>query len=167
MKTIVTTVLFALLALAPHSPAAETQNGLQISVAPKTISRNDARYSIYFANSAINRMMALQIIAKNVSTRGMPEGSIVWQILVIGASGGSTLYSGKENLPALKTAASKELLVGSAQITGWRDGTYQRKDKLEYKVLVNHGGAITATVVSTPAFEALATHANRVQPPGE
>ena len=156
-----------LLALAPLALAVETQNGLQVSVAPKTISRNDARYASYFTDRALNRMMALQIIAKNVSTKAMNEGTVEWQILVLSTSGGSTLYSGRERLSALKTAASAELLVGSAQITGWRDASYQRKDKLEYKIIVNHGGAVTATIVSTPAFESLSLHAARVQPPGE
>jgi hypothetical protein len=159
--------LLALLSLTTLLPAVETQNGLQIAVTPKTISRNDARYASYFTDRAINRMMALQIIAKNVSSKAMPEGSVEWKILVLSTSGGSTLYSGREALGPLKTAASAELLVGSAQITGWRDASYQRKDKMEYKIVVNHGGAVTASVVSTPAFESLSMHAAKMQPPGE
>ena len=159
--------LLLLLALAPVVPAVETQNGLQVTVAPKTISRNDTRYATYFTDRSINRMMALQIIAKNVSTKSKPEGTVRWSILVLGASGGSTLYSGTDKLPPLKTAAVGELLVGSAQITGWRDASYQRKDKLEYKIIVSHGDMQTAEIVSTPAFDSLAKHAEKKDAPIE
>ncbi len=157
--------LLVLLGLAVSAPAVETQNGLQLSIAPKTISRNDTRYAYYFTDRAINRMMALQIVAKNVSTKAMPEGSVSWKILVIKSgyynSAPTELYEGTEKLPALKTAASQELLVGSAQITGWRDASSQRKDKLEYKITVTHDGKLTSEVSSVPAFDALAKNATK------
>lgn len=157
------TLLAALIGvmLTPWASAAETQNGLQLSVAPKTISRNDSRYAYYFSDTRINRMMALQVVVKNASSKPMPEGTLDWKILVVSRSGGSTLYSGSEKIPALKTAESKEFLVGSAQITGWRDASYQHKDKLEHQIVVQHSGQQTARVASTPQFETLARHASR------
>jgi hypothetical protein len=152
--------LLALAAAIPPVAAAETQNGLQVTVSPKTISRNDTRYAYYFTDRAINRMMALQITTKNVSMRAFPEGTLEWKILVIGTSGGTpTLYSGTEKLPALKTSASHEVLVGSAQITGWRDASYQRKDKLEHQIVIKHDGKETVRTASTPSFDSIATHA--------
>jgi len=59
------------------------------------------------------------------------------------------------------------LQVSVATKTISRDAAYQRKDKLEFKVTVTHGGSLTAEVVSTPAFEALARNAQRPAPPGE
>lgn len=146
--------------LAPVAWAQKSHNGMQVSVAPKTVSRNDTRYAYYFSDTRINRIMALQVIAKNVSNKAMSEGTLKWKILVISRYGGSpTLYSGSEKLPALKTAESKEFLVGSAQITGWRDASYQHKDKLEHQIVFEHGGQQTAIFESTPQFETLARHA--------
>lgn len=149
------------LALAPWVSAQQTQNGLQVSVAPKTVSRNDNRYAYWFSDTRINRMMALQVVAKNVSSKAMPEGTLEWKILVLGKYGGMTLYTGTEKVPALKTAESKEFLVGSAQITGWRDASYQLKDKLEYEVTILQGGQQTTRVSSTPKFEMMAKHATK------
>lgn len=166
-KPFTLSLLLSLVAIA-GAPAVEfeVQNGLQVAVTPKTISRNDARYASLFATErAINRMMALQIIAKNVSTKTMEEGTVEWKILVLPTGGGATLYTGTTQLPKLKTATSKELLVGSAQVMGWRDASYQRKDKLEFKVTISHGGTPTTEVVSTPAFDQLASTATRAQQP--
>ena len=160
--------LLALFAWPAGVSALETQNGLQIAVAPKTISRNDTRYAYYFTSRSNNRMMALQIVTKNVSIKPMPEGTLEWQILVLRtgygysySSGSSEHYAGTEKLPALKAAASNEVLVGSAQIGGWNDGSTQRKDKMEYKITVKHDGKVTAEVTSTPAFDSIAAHAHK------
>ena len=158
-------LLVLLLAVAQWARAVEPQNGLQVTIAPKTISRNDTRYSGYFTDRAINRMMALQIIAKNVASRALPEGSLEWRILVIKtgyySSPNTDLYSGKEKFAALKTAASNELLVGSAQISGWQGASAQHKDKLEYQIVITHDGKETARITSTPAFDSLAKLANK------
>jgi hypothetical protein len=153
------------LVLSQAAWAQKTQSGLQVSIAPKTISRNDTRYATYFTDTRINRIMALQIVAKNVSNKPMPEGKLYWKILVISRYGSQpTLYTGSENLPALKTAESKEFMVGSAQITGWRDASSQNKDKLEHQITFEQAGQKTAIFESTPQFETLAKHANNATP---
>jgi hypothetical protein len=163
MRTLLAALCVVL--LAPWVSAQQTQNGLQLTASPKTVSRNDTRYAYWFSDSRINRMMALQVVAKNVSSKPMAEGTLEWKIVVISRYGDMTLYTGTEKVPALKTAESKEFLVGSAQITGWRDASYQSKDKLEHEITIHHGGVQTARVSSTPKFEALAKGARRASNP--
>lgn len=165
MKTLAALVV-SLLGVAVLAHGAETKNGVSLSVSKKTISRNDTRYAYYFNDLAIDRIMGLLVNVKNVTPRTMPEGEVEYQILVI-KSGylppNYELYSGKEKLAALKAAQGAELILGSAQVTGWRDASYQRKDKIEYKVTVKIGDEEKVSVVSTNGFDAMAKRARKAK----
>jgi hypothetical protein len=147
----------AVLALA-HAGRAEERNGLSVTVAKKTLDRADRSSSYYY--DRIDRTQGLKVTIKNMTFKELPEGEIDWMILVR-QYGSTSIYkhSGKEKLKALKPAESAELLIGEAQITGWRDWGNQWKDKIEYQVIVMQGGKETFRTASTNSFDILAKRA--------
>ena len=153
-------VLFAiLLAAGPVlSGRAEEKNGLSVTVAKKTLDRADRTNGYYY--DRIDRTQGLRVTVKNTTFKEMPEGEVEWTILVRQyASTSIEKYNGKEKLKALKPAEAADLVIGSAQITGWRDWNAQSKDKIEYQVVISQGGKETYRTASTGSFDMLAKRA--------
>ena len=138
------------------SPAAgDEKNGLSVMVTKTTLDRSDTRNSYYYADR-IDRTQGLKVAIKNVSFKDMPEGEIEWTILVRKYYSTTVLkHSGKEKLKPLARAEATDMVIGSAQILGWRDLSGQSKDKIEYQVVVTQGGKETIRVSSTNSFAAL------------
>ncbi|MDQ3623222.1 MAG: hypothetical protein M3463_12135 [Verrucomicrobiota bacterium] len=158
MKTLVWS-LAGLLAMGAPSVHGEEKNGLSLSVSRKTLERADSRRT-YYGYDRIDRTQGLKATIKNVSFKPMPAGEVEWTLLV--RKHNSTFierFTGKEKLQALKPAETAELVLGAAQITGYRDWYDQAKDKLEYRVIVNQGGKETIRTTSTSAFDAVAKRA--------
>src|SRR5678816_2058049 len=115
---------------------AEEKNGLSVTVAKKTLDRADRSSSYYY--DRIDRTQGLKVTVKNTTFKEMPEGDLEWTILVRQYSTTSIeKHSGKEQLKSLKPAEAVDLLIGAAQITGWRDWGQQWKDKIEYLSLIH------------------------------
>ncbi len=153
------------LLLAATAPASDTQNGLQVDVTKKTVGRNDTRNADYYYNQQIDRTMALHVLAKNVSFKEMPEGTIEYSLLVklhdyLG-KGAYELYTGTEKLPPLKVAETADVTLGSAEVTGWGNIGEQHKDKLDYKIVIKQNGAVTMTLTSNSSFDSLAKRATK------
>ena len=154
-RTLIPAALLGLLLMFAAAAWAEEKNGVQLTVSRKTLDRNDTRSTFYYYDR-IDRTQGLKITVKNVSFKPMPEGEVEWTLLVRKyASTTVEKYSGTEKLEALKPANSADLVLGAAQISGWRDVSERYKDKLEYQVIVKHGGAETVRTESTPSFDAL------------
>ena len=99
------------------------QNGLQIEVSRKTMAREDNRNSGFYEQQ-INRTMALHVTVKNVSMKPFPEGEIDYSLLVhkiYTYPNRVELYTGTVKLPALQPAEEKDVVIGSAQVNGYRD----------------------------------------------
>jgi hypothetical protein len=137
------------------------KNGLQVTVAKTTLDRSDQRPGYYYS-TRIDRTQGLKVSVKNMSFQPKPEGVVEWQILV------QKYYSsdvestkGTEKLQALRGSETTELIIGSANIKGWRDSFDNVKDKLEWQVIIKHDGKETIKLNSTSGFDALAKRAGR------
>ncbi len=152
-------VFFAILFMGlTLSSQGEEKNGLLVTVAKKTLDRADRTNGSYY--DRIDRTQGLRVTVKNTTFKEMPEGEVEWTILVRQYSSTSIeKYTGKEKLKALKPAEAADLLIGSAQITGWRDWSAQWKDKIEYQVVITQGGKETYRTASTGSFDTLAKRA--------
>jgi hypothetical protein len=150
--------LLTLLCICGANVQAEERNGLSVNVVKKTLDRADRSASYYY--DRIDRTQGLKVTIKNTTFKPMPEGEIDWTILVRQyASTAIEKHSGKEKLKALKPAEAAELVIGAAQITGWRDWGNQWKDKIEYQVIITQGGKETFRTASTNSFDILAKRA--------
>ena len=133
---------------------AEERNGLSVTVTKKTLDRAD-RTNAYYSDR-IDRTQALKVAVKNATFKEMPEGDVEWIILVRQyATTTIHKHTGKEKLKALKPAEAAELVIGAAQITGYRDYGTQWKDKIEYQVVINQAGKETFRTASTASFDSL------------
>jgi hypothetical protein len=154
----ISALLVALACAGAAAAHAEERNGLSVTVVKKTLDRADRSASYY--NDRIDRTQGLKVTVKNSTFKPMPDGEIEWMILVRQyASTSIEKYSGKEKLKALKPAETAELLIGAAQITGWRDWGNQWKDKIEYRLILTQGGKETFRTASTNSFDILAKRA--------
>lgn len=144
--------------------AIDEKNGLRVTVAKKTLDRNDTRGG-YYSYDRIERTMGLKVTVKNVSMKDFPAGELEYSILVKNYNYSPTtyeLYQGKESLSALRLADSVDVVIGAAEINGWRDSDYHAQDKLDYQIIIKHGGKETIRVASNPAFDAMARRAIKV-----
>jgi hypothetical protein len=164
MRTLLLAV--AILAVGLQDTRGEEKNGLRITVAKKTLDRNDRRPGSYtYSSDRIDRTQALKVTIKNISFKDMPEGEVKWTVLVKKYYGGSTDgYTGKQTVKALKPAETAELLLGSAEIRGWNDGVSQVKDKIEHQVIITQNGKEMIRSESTPGFDAIADRASFTTP---
>ena len=163
MKTPLRLLLAIVFALAGAAARAEEKNGLSVSVSKTVVENNDTRGSGYYSDR-INRTQALKAAIKNLSFKEMPEGEIIWTILVR-KWGYSTpliyIYTGTEKLKALKPAEVADMVIGSAEIAGYKDIGSQDKDKTEWQVIVKHDGKEIIKVQSTSAFDGMAKRATK------
>ena len=138
---------------------ADEKNGVSLSVSKKTLDRNDTRTNYYYSDR-IDRTQGVKAIIRNTTIKPLPEGEVKWTILIRPYSS-SALHgsTGTEPLKALKTSETVEMVLGAAQITGWKDGYDAAKDKMEYQVIVSAGGEEKVRVQSTTGFDALAKRA--------
>jgi hypothetical protein len=150
----------ALLVVGIQSLSAEEKNGLQLSVVKKTLERADVRVGSYYYDR-IDRTQGLKVTLKNISFKEMPEGEVEWTIIVRKYySTAVEGFKGVEKLKALRPAEAIDMIMGSAQITGWRELYDAAKDKMEYQVVVKQAGAEVVRSQSTSGFDALAKRAN-------
>ena len=135
---------------------AEEKNGLMVTVAKKTLDRADQK-SGYYTYQKIDRTQGLKVTIKNNSFKEMPAGEVEWTILVRrhNYSGAPAKSNGKEALKALKPAETVDMVIGAAQITGWKDWYDYAKDKLDHQVIVRQGTQEMMRINSTPAMDAL------------
>ena len=137
---------------------AEEKNGLSLTVSKTVIEKNDPRTGSF--SERINRTQGLKASIKNLSFKEMPEGEIVWTILVKKYYSTTVeSYTGTEKLKALKPAEITELVFGAAQITGYRDTDNSWKDKTEWQITVKQDGKEIIKSQSTSAFDGMAKHA--------
>jgi len=160
--------IFSLIAVVLASGVAargEEKNGLSLTVSKTTVDRADQRAGAFAYSTHIDRTEALKLAIKNTSFKAIPEGDVKWEILVrkyLSTTIEST--SGKEKLQALKPAESAEVIIGGAQIEGWRDGTNMYKDKIEWQVSIMVEGKELIKLNSTSAFDTLAKRATKITP---
>lgn len=159
--------ILGLLAVAAISATAvaEEKNGLLVTVQKTTLDRADQRAG-YFYGGRINRTEGLKVSIKNTSFKPMPEGEVHWEIL--NRKHYSTTVestTGKEKLQALKPAEITELKIGAAEVTGYKDGYDNVKDKLEWQVTILQAGKEVMKTASTGGFEAIAKRATKVTAP--
>lgn len=155
------------LALGAAVSRAEEKNGLQVSISKKTLDRADTRGNSYYYDR-IDRTQGLKVTLKNNTFRPMPEGEIDWTIIVRRYSSTALEgFTGTEKVKALKPAETVDMVIGAAQITGWRDWYDQAKDKMEHQVVVRHGDKEMIRLSSTSGFDALAKRATLRKAPSE
>ena len=162
-------VVTGLLAWSP-SLWADEKNGVSLMVTKKTLERNDTRSPYYYSGDRIDRTQGLKAAIRNTTIKPQPEGEVKWTILVrknsYSSSGTLDGSTGTEKLNALKSSETLEMVLGAAQITGWRDGYDAAKDKFEYQVIVSQDGVEKVRVQSTAAFDALAKRARLTKSDG-
>jgi hypothetical protein len=143
------------------SASAQEKNGVRLMVSKKTLDRNDVRAGYYYADR-IDRTQGLKVTVQNTSLKPQPEGEVVWTILVRKygyTSGGLEAFTGIEPLKALRPTDKEEMVMGAAQITGWRDWYDYAKDKMDYQVIVKQGGVEVVRMQSTQGFDAVVKRA--------
>ena len=143
----------------------EEKNGISLTVSKTTVDRADQRAGAYAYSTHIDRTEALKLAIRNTSFKEIPEGEVKWEILVrkyLSTSIEST--SGKEKLQALKPAEAAEIIIGGAQVEGWRDGTNMYKDRIEWQVSIMVEGKELIKLNSTAAFDTLAKRATKITP---
>ena len=156
LLVVFTSVAVMLVASSPRLLAVE-KNGVMLTVTKKTLDRADTRGGYY--SDRIDRTQGLKVFLKNMTFKPQPEGEVVWTIIVRRygySSGNLTGFTGSEPLKALGPSESIDMVMGAAQITGWRDYYDSAKDKMEYQVIVKRAGAEVARVQSAANFDVIA-----------
>jgi hypothetical protein len=161
----VTVAVFALPLL--HSALAEEKNGLSVVVSKTVIENNDSRNTSSYYDR-INRTQGLKAAIKNLTFKPMPEGELVWTILVKKAdfTDYTISYSGVEKLKALKPAETENLIFGNANVGGYRDLGSSEKDKVEWQVIVKQEGKELLRAQSTSSFDSMAKRATKATASG-
>ena len=158
---LVCSLTFALAFGVTSSASAQEKNGVRLMVTKKTLDRNDVRSGYYYSDR-IDRTQGLKVTVQNTSFKPQPEGEVVWTILVRKygyVSGGLEAFTGTEPLKALRPADREEMVMGAAQITGWRDFYDNAKDKMDYQVIVKQGGVEAVRMQTTQGFDAIVKRA--------
>ena len=153
-----------ILALAVSFAHAEEKNGISVSVSKTTIEKNDTRGSGYYSDR-INRTQGLKAVIRNMSFKEMPEGEVIWSILVRKYYSTTVeISTGSEKLRALKPAEATDMVIGSAEVSGYNYSGSTEKDKIEWQVIVKQDGKELIKTQSTSSFDALAKRAIKVTP---
>ena len=163
MNTSLGSLLALVFALTLAAARAEEKNGLSVNVSKTVIEKNDTRGNGYYSDR-LNRTQGLKASIKNTSFKEMPEGEVVWTILVK-KWGYSTprieSYTGSEKLKALKPAETADMVIGNAEVTGYNYSGSTEKDKIEWQIVVKQDGKEMFKVASTSAFDSMAKHATK------
>jgi hypothetical protein len=160
MKTFLRLLISIVFLVAAVGPArAIEKNGLNVVVSKTTIEKNDIRAGDAFSDR-IARTQGLKATIKNATFKEMPEGEVVWTILVL-RWGTTTVesFSGTEKLKSLKPAESTEMVIGKADMGGYKNYGAAEKDKTEWQVVVKQGGKELVTLQSTTSFDSMAKRA--------
>ena len=158
LTTSLRTLAFAAL-LVLCADAAE-KNGLIASVGKKTIDRDSS--TGYYVKTDKTQGLALDL--KNNSIKEFPEGEVAWTIVVRRSyEERMEKMSGKEKLKGLKPSQQAQIVLGAAQVSDYKTGYSNYKDKMEYDVIITHDGKETIRLTSTPGFAALAKRAVTVR----
>lgn len=160
MKTFLRFFLVAACALTLTSAVqAVEKNGLNLAVNKTVIDNNDTRGSGYYSDR-INRTQGLKASVKNTSFKEMPEGEILWTILVL-RWGTDTIesFTGTEKLKMLKPAELVEMVIGKADTGGYKNYGPAEKDKTEWRVVIKQEGKEMVKAQSTAAFDSMAKRA--------
>lgn len=138
--------ILACLALAA-GPAFAQIKDTELQVQRRTLDREDKLNKPRKNAEELTR--GLQITVKNPTTKATAEGEIEWAILVQRPGNKKNLLStGKETLKALKAGETVTLNVGAVPV---QDAGNRRQD-MEYQVIVRRAGAEAAKAESTPDF---------------
>jgi len=155
----------ATLIAGPFGYAQQPQNGLMVTVGKTTLDRNDQRRGGFYSDR-IDRVQGLKVVIKNTTFKPMPEGELRWQMLIRKYYGGTVeSTSGTEKIKALRAAEAADLVVGAASVQGYKDTSEERKDTIEWQIIVRQGDKEIYKASSTPAFDALAKRARNVDSP--
>jgi len=144
---------------------AEEKNGLQVNVTKTTLDRSDQRTGYYYS-TRIDRVEGLKVAIKNITFKPQGAGEVKWEML--NRKYYSTTIesiSGTEKLQPLKAAEKVDMVIGGAQVQGWRDTNNQSKDKIEWQIIISQEGKEVIRMNSTNAFDTLAKKATKVDPP--
>ena len=169
MKTHLRLLLALVFTLTLAAARAEEKNGLSVAVSKTVIENNDTRGNGY-SSDRINRTQGLKAVIKNTSFKEMPEGEVVWTILVRkwGYSTPRTeSYTGTEKLKVLKPAESTDMVIGKADVSGYAGYGAAEKDKTEWQIIVKQDGKEILKVQSTSTFDSLAKHATKPPTPAK
>lgn len=154
----------ALLAVALPGRA-EEKNGLQVNVTKTTLDRSDQRPGYYYT-ARIDRVEGLKVSIKNITFKPQPAGEVKWELLNRKYYSTTTeIMTGTEKLQALKAAEKVDMVIGAAQVQGWRDTNNQSKDKIEWQITISQDGKEVLKMNSTNAFDTLAKRATKIDPP--
>jgi hypothetical protein len=157
--------LVVALLLAGLPARAEEKNGLHVTVGKTTLDRADQRRGYYYS-TRINRIEALKVSIRNTTFKALPAGEVKWEML--NRKYYSTTIesmSGTEKLQPLKAAEKVDMVIGGAQVQGWRDTSNQAKDKIEWQIVILQEGKELMRMSSTSAFDTLAKRATKIDPP--
>jgi len=166
MKTLLPLFLALVFTLAAGTGRAEEKNGLSVMVNKTTLEKNDIRGGAYSYYDRIDRKQGLKAAIKNNTFKEMPEGELIWTILVRKYYSTSVeSYTGTEKLKALKPAQGVDMVFGNAEITGYSyTGSSADKDKIEWQIVIKHDGKEMIKAQSTSTFDALAKRAIKAVP---
>jgi len=143
---------------------AEEKNGIQCSVQKVTLDRADARLD--FNSESLDRIMGLRISLRNMGFKPVPDGQITWEIIKRRYDNAAIeLTTGTENFAGLKAGESLELTMGSARVTGFRNGAILRQDELEWQITIMNGAKELARFSSKSSFPLLLKRATKVDVP--
>jgi hypothetical protein len=140
---------------------AEEKNGLSVQVSKTVLENNDANTNSYY--DTINRTQGLKAAIKNLTFKPMPEGELVWTILVRKAGYADYVlsYGGIEKVKALKPAEIQTLVFGNANVGGYKDLGYNEKDKIEWQVVIKQEGKELLKMQSISSFDSMAKRATK------
>jgi hypothetical protein len=157
MSTFARLTLKALLGLVLLVPMSKADLvGLTVTVSKRTLPKT-VPVSGSFGNSG--RLQALKLNVKNASIRALPEGNLEWTLIVRRVYGGLGKYSGSGVLPALKSLQTAEIELGAVDAGAAQTLTGPARDKVEYEIIVSHGGKESFRSTSCANFAQLAATA--------
>lgn len=106
-----------------------------------------------------NRPQELAVTVTNQSMRSLPAGVVQWSIVVRKSYGSSWKHSGKKELPPLLSFKSAEVTCGSFDVESRRHSSGNERDRIEYEIVILHGGKESYRTASVSNFAALAEKA--------
>lgn len=157
-----TPLLIALALLSAGGPAFAQARDTEVKVERRTLDRQDKIAKPRQNAQELTR--GLRITVKNTSFSPSAEGEVEWAMLVARPGMQKALFStGKEKLQALKAAEVATFDVGAIAV----QDIGNKKQDLEYQVIVRRSGAEVAKVESTASFSQQAESARGADKKGK
>jgi hypothetical protein len=129
---------------------------VSLSVSKRTIVQPTEKS---LAGDEKGRVQALIVVAENLSSHALPEGSLRWTAVVKKVSGGSLKYTGTQTLKPLHSFQSAEIQCGAFEIESRPGATAIERDRIDYELILLHNERETTRTASTANFAALAEKA--------